>query len=271
MLPALAETLAAAGDKAAALNLYKNMLAHGGHLKCAALIGIGRCGSPSDLPMLLDALADQDVKVRGACVEALGLFQGEEATAALAAKMNTPNPETKLAVLQALARRGRKSTMPLFMTAAQDADEAVRVAALAGLGTVGNAAAVPLLLKAAATSGNAQEAARQSLQALPGADVDAAILGAVGDKDAKIRVETIRAMAARHVVAATPSLLRAAEDSEANVRHESLRALAVVAPSNALGAAGRGARPGRGRRISRRSGQCAGQYRHARFGHRGPV
>ena len=30
--------------------------------------------------------------------------------------------------------------MPLFMTAAQDADEAVRVTALAGLGTVGNAA-----------------------------------------------------------------------------------------------------------------------------------
>ena len=124
--------------------------------------------------------------------------------------------------------------MPVFMTAAQDADEAVRVAAIGGLGTVGNAGAVPLLLKAAATSGKAQEAARQSLQALPGVDVDSAILGAIGNKDAKIRIETIRAISARHVVAATPSLLKAAEDSEANVRHESLRALGVVAASNAL-------------------------------------
>ncbi len=230
----LAETLAAAGDKAAALSLYKNMLAGGGHLKCAALIGIGRCGGPNDLPTLLDALADQDIRIRGACVEALSLFRGEEATAALVAKMNTPNPQTKLAGLQALARRREKSTMPVFLAAAQDADEAVRVAAIAGLGTVGNADAIPLLLKAAATSGKPQEAARQSLQALSGANVTCAILAAIGDKDAKIRVEAVRAVSARHVVDATPLLLKAAEDADVNVRHESLRALGVVAPSSAL-------------------------------------
>jgi HEAT repeat protein len=148
--------------------------------------------------------------------------------------MHTPNPETKLAVLQALGRRGRKSTMPVFMAAAQDADGAVRVAAIAGLGTVGNADAVPLLLKAAATSGKPQEAARQSLQALIGGDVDSAILAAIGDKDAKIRIETVRAVSARHVVVATPLLLKAAEDADAGVRHESLRALGVVALSSAL-------------------------------------
>jgi HEAT repeat protein len=230
----LAETLAAAGDKAAALSLYKNMLSREGHLKCAALIGIGRCGSASDLPTLLDALADQDVKVRGACVEAFSLFQGEEATAALVARMQTPNPKTKLAVLQALARRGRKTTMPVFMAAAQDADGAVRVAAIVGLGTVGNADTVPLLLKAATTSGVVQEAARQSLQALVGAQVSCEVLTAIGDKDAKIRVEAVRAVSARHIVAATPMLLKAAEDADANVRHEALRALGVVAPSSAL-------------------------------------
>ena len=53
------------------------------------------------------------------------------------------------------------------------------MAALAGLGTVGNAAAVPLLLQAAAAGGKPQEAARQSLQSLPGADVDQALLDAI--------------------------------------------------------------------------------------------
>ncbi len=230
----LADALAAAGDKAAALSLYKNMLSHEGHLKCAALIGVGRYGSPSDLPTLLDALSDQNVKVRGACVEALSLFQVEEATVALVARMHTPNPETKLAVLQALTRRGQKSTMPVFIAAVQEADEAVRVAAIAGLGTVGNVGAVPLLLKAAAASGKPQEAARQSLQALSGANVNSAVLAAIEDKDAKIRVEAVRAISARHIVAATPSLLKAAEDADGNVRHESLRALGVVAPSSAL-------------------------------------
>ncbi len=61
-----------------------------------------------------------------------------------------------------------------------------------------------------------------------------AILAAIGERDAKIRAETIRALAARHVVAATQSLLKAAEDPQAGVRQESLRALGVVAPSSAL-------------------------------------
>ena len=111
------------------------MLSREGHLKCAAPIGIGRCGNPGDLPVLLEALADQDVKVRGACVEALGFFPGQEATTALAGKMRRPTRKRSWHALQAPARRGQKSTILVFMAAAQDADEAVRVAAIAGLGT----------------------------------------------------------------------------------------------------------------------------------------
>jgi len=231
-----AEALVAQGNRAAALSIYKKMLGSQGAVKCAGIIGIGRAGSAGDLSTLWDALADRDVKVRGACVEALCLLEGNQVTQAIAAQVKTAAPEAKLALLQALARRSDKSTVSVFIAAAKDADEAVQVAALAGLGTVGNPSVVPLLLQAAAGSGEPQEAARQSLQTLPGADVDQAIMAALTDKNAKIRVEAVRALAARHVVAATVSLLKAVDDADGEVRNESLKALGSVAPGEALAA-----------------------------------
>jgi HEAT repeat protein len=230
----LAEAVANRGDKTTALGIYRKLLAAEGHWKCAAIIGIGRTGSVQDLPPVFEALNDQDVRVRGACVEALCQMQGSEVTAAILAQVKSPKPEVRLALLQALARRGDKGTAAVFLAAAEDADEAVRVAALAGLGVIGNPSAVPLLLKAATTSGPAQEAARQSLQSLAGGEIDGALIAAMAEKDPKARVEAVRALAARHVVAATQRLLESAADADGELRNESLRALGVVAPSEAL-------------------------------------
>jgi len=230
----LADTLLAKGDKAGALKIYTRLLSSDGHLKCAAIIGIGRAGTPRDLPTVFDALADKDARVRGACVEALCSLEGSEVTAAIVAQAKDAPPEAKLALLQALARRGDKSTAPVLMAAVEDADESVRVAAVQGLGTIGSAGAVPLLVKIAAAEGPAREVARQSLQVLPGGEVDQAILRALGENEPKVRAEAVRGLAARHVVAATQPLLKAAEDADGEVRGESLRALGVVAPSSAL-------------------------------------
>jgi HEAT repeat protein len=232
----LADALAARGCNATALNIYKKLLNSPGAGKCAGIVGIGRCGSVADLPILLTALADRSVKVRRACVDALCLLQGSQVAEAIAARVKTATPEAKLALLRVLARRGEKGTVAVFLAAAKDGDEAVQVAALAGLGTVGNGSAVPVLLQAAAGSGEPQETARQSLQTLPGADVDQAILALLADKDVKIRVEVVRALAARHVVAATGSLLKAVNDVDGGVRNEALRALGNVAPGEALAA-----------------------------------
>lgn len=231
----MADALAARGDKPTALEIYKKMLPLEGHLKCAAIIGLGRSGTAGDLPTLFDALADPDARVRGACVEALCLLEGQGVTQAIAAKVGTAKPATKPALLQALARRGDKGTASVFLSAAADADEAVQVAALSGLGRVGNPSVVPVLLKAAAASGKPQEAARESLRSLSGKDIDEALLGGiVADLEPKIRVEAVRALAARHVVAATRALLKAAEDADGGVRNESLKALGVVASTDAL-------------------------------------
>lgn len=230
----LADALVVRGDKRTALGIYKKLLALGGQWKCAGIIGIGRVGGHGDLTTIFAALNDDNVTIRGACVEALCLLPGNEVTQAIAAQVKTAKPVARVGLLQALTRRADRSALSVLLAAAQDADEAVQAAAIAGLGAVGNSSAVPLLLKGAATSGRLQEPARQSLQVLVGADVDQAIQAAVADKDSKIRMEAIRAVAARHVVAATPALLKTAEDTDASVRHESIRALGSVAPTDAL-------------------------------------
>jgi len=232
----LADALVAKDDKATALGLYKKMLTAGGQVKCAAIIGVGRAGTVADLPTLFEALGDQDVRLRGSAVEALTLMDGKDVTAAIAAKAKTAGPEMKPALLQALARRADKSTAPIFVAAADDADDAVKVEALRGLGVVGDASAVPLLLKVAATTGKPQEIARESLGRVKGEDVDKALLTAMDEKDPKVKVEVVHALAMRHVTAATPALLKAAEDTDAGVRNEAFKALGAAGGTDSLAA-----------------------------------
>jgi len=230
----LADALADKGDKAAALGIYKTMLPGEGHLKCAGLIGIGRAGGVAELPALFEALADRDIKVRGAGIEALTLMPGKPVADAIAAKARTAGPETKPSLLLALARRGDKGAGAIFLAAAEEADEAVKVEAVRGLGVVGGTTAVPVLLKVAATTGTPQQAARESLQRIEAAGVDRALLAAMNEKDPAIRTEVIRALAARLVTTATPALLKAAQDTDGGVRNEALKALGAVAGTDSL-------------------------------------
>ena len=94
---------------------------------------------------------------------------------------------------------------------------------------------MPLLLTGAASSARPiQDAARQSLQLLPGPEVDRALAEAINQPEAKTRAEAARALAARHVVAATGALLQAAADPDGSVRTESLKALGAVASTATL-------------------------------------
>lgn len=230
----LADTLADKGDNAAALGIYSAILPSQGYLKCAAVIGIGRAGSASNLPVIFEAIATADPKLHAASVDALVLLKGQDVTAAIADRARNADTHAKPALLRALARRGDKSTLPLFLAAADDADEPTRIEAIRGLGSLGDAATVPLLLKIAATTGNPQETARESLQRLDGDTVDKAILAAMNENESKIRLEVIRALAARRVAAATATLLESAQHADPGVRSESLKALGGIAAIDAL-------------------------------------
>ena len=120
--------------------------------------------------------------------------------------------------------------LPAVLAAAKSGDEAVRTAAFGALGRIGNAASVPLLLGiAAGSSGAEQAAARQGLQRVRGAEIDAALAATAERGELPLRVEAIRTLAARSAVSAVPLLLKTAEDENEAVRIESLVALGVLA------------------------------------------
>lgn len=229
----LADKLAEKGDKAAALAIAKKMLAEKGHVKCAAIVSLGRAGGAAEVNTILEVMNDPDPKVRGAGVEALNVMTSKEATLAIAEKIKGANPDLKVTLLRALASRADKDTLPCFVAAAEDANENVKVEAVKGLAVVGNASTIPLLVKLAAAGGQVQDAARLSLDRLAGNDIDATLVAALEKSDPKGKAELIRSLAARRAESAVPALLKCVEDADGAVRQEAWRALGVLADEKA--------------------------------------
>jgi hypothetical protein len=121
-----------------------------------------------------------------------------------------------------------------MVTALGDADENVRVAAARGLGSVGDGASMAALAKVATAGGALGNVARQSLDAVPGKEIDQALVELLQSQDAKVRIEAARTLAARKVLTAAPALLKAAEDAEKDVRVGAFKALAVAGTADSL-------------------------------------
>jgi len=231
----LADKLAEKGEKDAALAIAKKMLASQGHVKCAAIVALGRAGGAAEVNTILEVMNDPDPKVRGAGIEALNVMTSPEATKAIAEKVKTANPDLKVTLLRALMSRADKSTLPTFVACAADADESVKTEAVKGLAVLGDASVIPLLVKIASETGKPQEAARNSLDRLAGgADIDGSLITALGTADAKGKAELARSLGARRAESAVPALLKAAEDADGAVRQEAWKALGVVADAKTL-------------------------------------
>ncbi len=158
----LAERLVAQGDKASALPIYRKLLdAQPAHVRCAAVIGLGRAGGTAELDAIFATMADKDEKLRGAALYALGQLPGREVSTAIVAKMKTAEPALKVVLLRALAQGGDKEALPAFLAAAADADESVRIAAYEGMAALRNEAAAPALISALVSKADRElEAAR---------------------------------------------------------------------------------------------------------------
>lgn len=233
----LAEKLVAKGEKAAALAIYRRLLdAQQPHVRCAAVIGLGRAGGTRELDAIFTAMADnKDEKVRGAALYALGQLPGREVSQAIIAKMKTAEPAMKVVLLQALALGGDKEALPAFLAAAADADESVRIAAYEGMAGLRNEAAAPALISALISKADRElEAARNAINLIPGDGMTAALVKAMDNAPAAGKVHLIGCLAARRNPSVAPVLLKAATDADAPVRTEAWKALADVADAKAL-------------------------------------
>ncbi len=123
---------------------------------------------------------------------------------------------------------------PAVLEAMKSADDAVRIAALKALGSVGLAEDVPALVAAAAeTGGDEQKAARWALDHLPGDEASNRLMAALANAEPVAKAEAIRALAAHGTAKAAPLLVDALLDKEAAVRLEAIRGLDAVGADEA--------------------------------------
>ncbi|NQT53166.1 HEAT repeat domain-containing protein, partial [bacterium] len=199
------------------------------HLRTAALRGLVAARGAAAAPLLVEAIKGDDPQLRSSAIGFVQSVKGAEATQAFAALLPSLAPEGQELLVRSLAARGDVSARPAVLAATKSQEESVRVAALEGLGTLGDASCVGILAEAASKGGAPQGAARRALALLRGDDVNQALVGGIGKGDAKVRVELVRALAARRCTKAVPQVLAVAKDDDSSVRREAIRALGVLA------------------------------------------
>ena len=227
-----AGSLAAAGNRAAALKVYRELKADGEPemIRVAALSGLAAVAGKESIPELESNLASRSPKVQAAAIRLLNDIPGPEITRLLAGTFAKLSPAGQVRVLAALGGRGDAGARPLVTAALQSADPGVRIQALAALGRLGDGASAMTLAGVAAKAGGSErDAARQSLYTLRGTDVEAAIVTGIGSATGGARIELIRAAGERGISAAADALVSAARDPDREVRRESVRALRSVA------------------------------------------
>jgi HEAT repeat protein len=146
--------------------------------------------------------------VQDAAIRLIAGIPGWESTVALMEHFAGLPAPTQVRVLAALAEHGDTTARPLLTQAAKGNNGAVRTAALAGLGKLGDASSIGLLAEAAAWGQSAERAAaRESLAGLPGQDIDAAIIAAIGNSSGNVKAELILAVGDRGSTAAADALI----------------------------------------------------------------
>ena len=148
----------------------------------------------------------------------------------VAAGMAKLPARSQWSILMAIRVRGDKSLAPIALAAVRSKDDAVRLAAVRALATVGDVEALPVLTQLAAAEGTLGDAAKQSLEAICGPKIDERIIAAMrAEKDPARRAEWIDLLAIRRPAGVVPVLLSEAAHPDLAVRSRVLDALAKLA------------------------------------------
>jgi HEAT repeat protein len=185
--------------------------------------------------MVITALKGDDPAMQTSAIALVREISGPEVTRALAEELPNLPPAAQVQLLAALADRGDRIALPAIIQATKAEDVSIRVSALKAAGQLGDASSVLLLAQIAATSkADEQKSARESLYRLRGPGVNQVILANTRSAEPEVKVELIRSIAQRHVVAGTQTLFEAAQDPDQKVQRESFKVLKVIADPNDL-------------------------------------
>lgn len=177
------------------------------------------------IPLLMEQFSSPD---RSRLRLALGVareFPGGAVDAALAEEVAKASPDRAALILGAMADRPQTVVLSAVLAAAEEGTPQVRLAAVQALARVGDATALPVLLHAAtADDEDLAESATATLAALPGDDVDAQIVSRLDAKD-EPAYPVLLEVVGRRRIDAVPALVEALHSDDAAVRAAALTAL----------------------------------------------
>jgi len=227
-----ADRLAAKGQKDAAGAIYKQLYAAGEPMivRVAAARGMIETAGDKTSEVIVEMLKSADKPIQTVAIATLKEVAKTNVIKAAAEQMANLEAGQQAQLISALTDCGDKVALPTVLAAAKNSHDLVRVTALRAMGTLGDVSSVDMLVGAAAVSGGEeQKAAQESLYRLRGADVDDAILEKLPEADAKAKVELVRSCEQRDIKASVPVLMKTAKDADAKVRIESIKAMRAVA------------------------------------------
>ncbi|QEH37290.1 hypothetical protein OJF2_58800 [Aquisphaera giovannonii] len=148
----------------------------------------------------------------------------------LADGLSSLPPAAQVCLLRALGPRRDRAALPAVKAAAESPEPAVKDAALAALGGVGDASTVPILLKAIQDGSEGAGIARRSLESVFADGVDPALIDALKTTtDNGRRALLVEILGNRRSASAVPALLDALAGDDGNLRRRAISALEKVA------------------------------------------
>jgi len=190
----------------------------------------------------LSALAEsQDKVLAGAAMSALGRIATPPALAMLAALRKkgvaaAMEPSLEAAGYLAAGQTGRETALALYRELSTSTQAMIRIGALQGLSAaLGREAAPQLVAAMKEPDKRLQAAAIRFLNSIPDAEVTTAMLRALPEVGAAVRVHLVTALAVRGDRAAVPAIVKAAKDADAGVRVAAFAGLGMIGDAGSVG------------------------------------
>ena len=227
-----AELALDAGRKAEALAIYQKLYStsNSRRIRVAALSGLVTAGSPNSENLVVQAVKSKDNVMQAVAISLVRDMNSPTLTGKLIQALGQLNPIGQVALIGAMADRGDKDAQPDVVKYAESPDVAVRVAALEALAKLGDASTVPLLAhKATSDDFEENNAAWQTLNTLPGADVNAKMVALLDSSSADVQSVLLSSLAARGASEAVPAMFQKAKADDSTVRKAAMQALGDLA------------------------------------------
>jgi HEAT repeat protein len=200
--------------------------------RLAALGALERLDDVESLPLLFAAAAEEDAAIAKAARTALARLPGQDVKIALLARLPQAEGKTRQVLLELAGERRVAEALPNIVRAMADSSSGIRLAAIAGLGALGQDPQVVELAKLLPKTQVAKERSEieKALSAMGsrlGANSAQNLSPLMQAKDAELRSLTLRVLPSYGGATALAMVKAALKDQDENVQDEAVRALSI--------------------------------------------